>query len=261
VQCKICSSEASYFGRFIVLRKHPVDYFCCPRCGFVQTEDPFWLKEAYTESINTTDVGMISRNLVCAKMSKAIISSFFNTHGKFLDFGGGYGVFVRMMRDLGFDFYWHDKHCVNLFAKDYEAANILKDNYDLLTAFEVLEHLQNPMSEIEEMSRLSDHILFSTQLVPTDNPKPDQWWYYGREHGQHISFYSLRSLHLIAERLKTNCYSNGSTFHMFSKKHISPSLFKLVMKGKVASILNFLKPGRSLLQDDYERAVQKAGAE
>lgn len=258
MRCKICLSESSYFGRFAILQKYSVDYFCCPKCGFVQTEEPFWLQEAYMESINDTDVGMINRNTSCAKVSKAIIVSFFNTRGKFLDFGGGYGIFVRMMRDLGFDFYWYDKHCPNLFAKNYEVDNALKDSYDLVTAFEVFEHLKDPMNEIEEMLKYSDHILFTTRLVPVDNPKPNQWWYYGLEHGQHISFYSSRSLRFISEHFRTSFYSNGSTFHMFSKKRISPLLFRLITKSRIASILNSLWPEQSLLQNDYERAVQRA---
>jgi hypothetical protein len=37
---------------------------------------------------------------------------------------------VGMMRDVGFDFYWYDKHCVNLFAKNYEEANggVMEEN-------------------------------------------------------------------------------------------------------------------------------------
>ncbi len=37
-----------------------------------------------------------------------------------MDFGAGHGVFVRMMRDKGFDFFWNDIYCKNLYAKDFE---------------------------------------------------------------------------------------------------------------------------------------------
>ncbi len=38
----------------------------------------------------------------------------------FLDYAGGYGVFTRLMRDIGFDFYWHDPYTQNLFANGFE---------------------------------------------------------------------------------------------------------------------------------------------
>jgi len=49
--------------------------------------------------------------------------------------------------------------------------------YELVSAFEVFEHLVNPLEEIERMLRLSDSILFSTLLVPTPAPGLADWWY------------------------------------------------------------------------------------
>ena len=31
-------------------------------CDFLQTEEPFWLKEAYESAIGITDTGIIKRN-------------------------------------------------------------------------------------------------------------------------------------------------------------------------------------------------------
>ena len=93
-------------------------------CGYVQTEDPFWLEESYYSSINDSDTGMMMRNLWHMNVTTTLIYFLFNTKGQFLDYGGGYGVFVRLMRDIGFDYYWQDKYTENLFAQGFENTKI-----------------------------------------------------------------------------------------------------------------------------------------
>jgi hypothetical protein len=51
----------------------------------------------------------MQRNINLSKMVATILLLFFDFRRKFLDYAGGYGVFVRLMRDIGFDFYWYDK--------------------------------------------------------------------------------------------------------------------------------------------------------
>jgi hypothetical protein len=56
------------------------------------------------------DTGIMQRNLYLSKITAFILLLFFDCRKKFLDYAGGYGVFVRLMRDYGFDFYWYDKY-------------------------------------------------------------------------------------------------------------------------------------------------------
>jgi hypothetical protein len=54
-----------------------------------------------------------------------------------------------MMRDKGFNFYLHDTFCNNLFAKHFDISDLPNYNsFDLLTAFEVFEYLENPIDEL-----------------------------------------------------------------------------------------------------------------
>src|SRR3954462_13262903 len=165
MKCKICGNESCPHQRGVVLGRYDVQFFRCPSCGFVQTEDPFWLEESYSRAINRLDVGYVSRNVAHARMVHALIALCFNPRGKFIDFGGGYGMFVRMMRDLGFDFYWKDKYCQNLFAAEHVADTASTGKFELLTAFEVFEHLRQPLGDIDEMLKVSDSVLFSTGLI------------------------------------------------------------------------------------------------
>jgi len=251
-ECKICSSTSvAPFSRATLLKRHTVEYFRCGRCGFICTEEPYWLDEAYSEAITGSDVGLVRRNCQLSVIAGTVIRTFFGRTGSFLDFAGGYGLFVRLMRDRGFDFRWHDAYCSNLFARGFEGSLTEGSSYRLLTAFEVFEHLANPLEEIGTMLKLSRSILFSTELIPAACPKPDEWWYYGPEHGQHVSFYSRRSLQVIADRHKLHLYSNGSSMHLLTEKNIPGWLFFLLARHKTAAIIDPLMPAYSLLPADF----------
>ena len=138
--CRVCKLQAEAFFSTVLLQKYSVKYFKCSKCGYVQTEEPYWLEEAYNTPINDSDTGMIMRNLWLKNITSTLIFFIFDSQGKFLDYGGGYGVFVRLMRDVGFDFYWQDKHTENLFARGFEFSESDNANVELLTCFEAFEH-------------------------------------------------------------------------------------------------------------------------
>jgi glycosyltransferase involved in cell wall biosynthesis len=226
MNCNICKSTSNLFSEYQILGKHHIKYYQCTECGFVQTESPYWLEEAYSEAIADSDIGLVYRNLHLSALATRMIGNHFNSGASFLDYGGGYGLFVRLMRDQGFDFHWEDKFCQNIFAKDFVSNQNIK--YELVTAFEVLEHLVDPLLEIESMLKFSDSILFSTELLPINNPRPGEWWYFAPQTGQHISIYSTVSLQKIAEKLDLNYSSDGSSYHLFSRKNLPNNIFNLL---------------------------------
>lgn len=255
MKCRICGSITEFFSKATILRKYNISYFKCPVCYSVQTEDPFWLDEAYSEVINRSDIGIVSRTLDFTKICKMLIKIFFPENGKFVDFGAGYGLFVRMMRDSGYDFYWQDKYCENIFAKDFIAGEDVK--YDLLTAFEVFEHLVNPIKELEIMFNLSDSIFFSTFLLPTPFPLPDKWWYYALEHGQHITLYSKETLKYLATKFNLNLYTNNKHLHLLTPKKLCKSCYKFITFPYIADTFHYLASKHTLLDQDYELVLSK----
>jgi SAM-dependent methyltransferase len=133
------------------------------------------------------------------------------------------------MRDRGYDFYWYDKYAKNLFTNGFEAHD--GDTFDLVTSFEVFEHLVDPLAEIERMLRYSRNLLFSTLLVPTPCPLPHTWSYFALETGQHISFYTLESLLIVAKRSGLFLHSVGGYLHLLTAEKI-PSLRFRVLTSK-----------------------------
>lgn len=250
--CKICGADANFFSPARILGKYSINYSLCSNCGFVSTEDPYWLDEAYSTAISSSDVGLVQRNISLSKIASVIISLYFDKSGVFLDYAGGYGLFVRLMRDNGFDFRWHDKYCENIFACVNNSDASSSNKIELITAFEVFEHFLNPVSSIEEMLASSRNVLFSTELLPDPVPQPDNWWYYGLDHGQHISFYTRRTLEIVAKKSGLNFYTDGHSIHLFSDKKINNLLFCLATRSYISSALAPLCRRKSLLKSDYK---------
>jgi hypothetical protein len=239
------------FASATVLGKYEITYAQCSCCGFVRTEEPYWLDEAYTNAITASDVGLVQRNFQLAAIARVIIAIFFERRGSFVDYAGGYGLLVRLMRDHGIDFRWHDKYCNNIFAQGFVAHEPGREPVTLLTCFEVFEHLADPWGELERMLAYSRNILFTTQLLPPSAPLPGQWWYYGLEHGQHISFYTREALSRLAQRAGLNYYTNGASLHLFTEKRISQPLFYCVGRYRTARLLAPFAGGKSLIPADF----------
>ncbi|QQS36348.1 MAG: class I SAM-dependent methyltransferase [Ignavibacteriales bacterium] len=240
MNCPICKSTSNNVFYAEVLKKHKVEFFQCSTCRFVFTERAYWLKEAYESTINLTDTGIIERNLYFSRVTSALIFFLFNKKLSFVDYAGGYGIFTRLMRDIGFDYFWMDPYCDNLTARGFEYKQEELKQIELLTAFEVFEHLQDPVKEISSMLKISKNIFFSTQLVSDPPPTPDGWWYYGLEHGQHISFYSLKSLETIAKNFGLNFYSFKG-LHLMTDKRINFLIYKTIINLSNFGLFHLIK--------------------
>ena len=220
IRCPISQKPMEYVFSETVLGKHLVKYFYCDESGLLKTEHPYWLEEAYREAISDTDTGLVDRNVTNSSMLEAVLECLGIRDGKLLDVAGGYGLLTRLMRDKGFDCYTTDKYCKNLFAKSFEPDAGFKA--EAIFAFEVLEHIENPMQFLSEMFDAYGcrTMMFST-LVFTEKVPPRDWWYYSFEGGQHISFYQARTLKLLADRLNCNYLMLSPELHLITDKKVS----------------------------------------
>jgi hypothetical protein len=259
--CRLCGGATQPLFQTTLLQRHVVQYEQCARCRFVQTEQPWWLEEAYRSPMNLTDTGVVDRNIRFARMAAVLLYWCFDRKGRYLDFAGGYGIFTRLMRDIGFDFYWEDPHTTNLVARGFE----WHDNTsapELITAFELLEHLTEPGKDIAALLARSRNLLFSTILVSDSPPAPESWWYYGREHGQHIALYTRRTLEVLAETHGLHLTTNGKDFHLLTEHRVSPLFFRQLRRmekyGGFAVVKKFMN---SRTVADMEQLIQHAPGE
>lgn len=256
--CSLCGSAAAWLCRQRLLDKYDVEYFQCPRCDLIQTEQPHWLAEAYTQAISQLDTGAIQRNQGAAQLT-ALVATLLDIppSATCLDFGGGHGVLVRMLRDVGLDFRWFDKYGENLFARGFEGE--LGEHYTLVTAFEVIEHLADVRADLDALFAPGpDYVLVGTVL---HEGHVDGWWYYMLESGQHIAFYSKKTLAWIGDAFGYDVIAARDYSLFIRRDHrigaVRRAVIQQVLRRPTAlnlvpgPVLRRLAPYRSRLEADH----------
>lgn len=213
IPCRLCSAPSIPVFTAEVLNKHPVRYYECVTCGSLQTEVPFWLADAYRPEALATDVGIVERTIQLSLQVPVLLDRLgVDGSTACLDWGGGNGLFTRMMRDRGLNFRVHDKYVDNHYAPYFDVGEDEVRPFPVMTAFEVLEHLPDPAQDLEKIFR-HDPDIFVT-MTGVYQKQPADWWYLSRDNGQHVFFYSYRALQMIAERRGMQLLTNGN-IHLF----------------------------------------------
>ena len=228
INCPICQQLMQPAFTKQVLNKYSAQYEVCNGCGFLRAYEPHWLEESYSRAIATADTGLMSRNMTIANKLACVLYFVMGErgNGQYLDAAGGYGVLTRLMRDLGFDFYWADKYCENLVATGFEYHEKLGD-CSAVTAMEVMEHLTDPSSFVEETLKLSgaSTLIFTTELYEGDLPD-ESWWYYAFATGQHIGFFKRQTLEILAKKLGLH-FASANGIHILSKVVVNEQLLRM----------------------------------
>jgi len=199
-----------------------VDYFQCLDCGLIFTvffdhmnaaemarriyNDDYVLVDPEFES---TRPRFFARLLDCIEPG---------TRGqiRLLDFGGGRGGLARLLHGSGFA-------CLDSYDPFFGETALPARLYDLITAFEVFEHADDPIGTASMASSLlapSGLILFSTHLQPATGV--ETWWYIAPRNG-HISIHTRRSLLAIARRLHLGYLPIDDGLHAFYREPIGPA--------------------------------------
>lgn len=232
--CVVCGTQMEFVFKATVLRKYDVAYRCCRECGFLQTETPYWLEEAYSEAIAEADTGLVQRNLSIAARLAPLLYYGFDRRGTYVDVAGGHGLLVRLMRDLGFDYFWEDKYCRNVFARGFECRHA-DIPITAVTAFEVMEHVPDPVEFVAAtLKRFDTKTLVFTTEVYEGRPPPADWWYYARNTGQHIGFFQAKTLERMASKLRLR-FTILHGLYVFSDQPISHERLVRLLTGPVAA--------------------------
>lgn len=256
--CSVCTASMRPVFNGRILQQHDVTYFQCPQCDFLRTETPHWLEAAYASAIARTDTGLVLRNQHISRSLTCVLDAFFDSNARYLDTAGGTGLLTRLMRDIGFDFAWEDPYCDNLMAPGFEASPRETD-FEAVTAFEAIEHMIDPMAFVQQSVARSRTrtLIFSTELYSDPLPPPD-WWYLAQATGQHISFFTRRTMEAMAERCGLAFYSQGM-LHMMTAQPVDARQYRRVMRrverGQFEKVADRMT---SLTQADHDRMLQDA---
>ena len=260
IACRLCGGETRPLFQKRILKRHQVWFFQCVGCGLTQTQQPTWLTEAYTEVVHSTDTGILMRNIG----ARRIVATFLHLSGvreePCLDFAGGYGIFTRLMRDVGFQFHWTDLYAHNLVARGFEWHDSL-GSPRAVTAFEVMEHFVNPLEEFRKIAALgADWIITSTEVHPGERPTPD-WNYISTESGQHVAFYRKDTLERLGRETGYPHVITGPFLHIFARKPFPTWRWRLAVRLGVFTFPFVRKMRPSLTVSDCERMRRKLRGE
>ena len=262
IECRLCAGRATLLFERTVLERHVAGYYQCERCGLTQTSEPEWIEEAYASghALHPTDTGVLARNLG----ARRVVATFLHLSGvanePCLDYGSGYGIFVRLMRDAGFNFFGLDPRAENLVARGFEWSE-RHGRPRACTAFEVLEHFVRPLEEFRKVATHgADFIITSTELHPGRRPAAD-WPYLSPESGQHVSFYREDTIRRLGSETGYTVVRAGPFFQLFARRSFPGWRWRLATQASAVLFPLVRRARHSLTLDDCERLRREEGAQ
>ena len=211
---KMCGNPEAHFQG---LSGEAIYYSLCKDCGFCFAPAiAKWSPEEFERKIYNNDYIHVDPDYVEARPGSfrdILISLFgeFSDSFSHLDYGGGSGRLSKLLQDAG----WRSLSYDPFANKEVDHTQL--GRFDLITAFEVFEHVPNPLELMERLSTLltpEGVIFFSTQLSDGHVQAGQRlnWWYAAPRNG-HISLFSKAALQYLAQKFQFTLASNWIAMH------------------------------------------------
>ena len=193
-----------------------IEYRLCDVCGFCFAPGiARWGFREFEERIYNDGYEAVdpdykrARPEANAAMLEQLFASARPTH---IDYGGGSGVLSAALRAKG----WSSRTYDPFVDRDVRAKDL--GSFDLVTAFEVFEHvpdIEALFGDLQSLVRPDGLVLFSTLLSDgvIVRGRPLRWWYAAPRNG-HISLFSAQSLRLCLQQRGFNFASASSNLHL-----------------------------------------------
>jgi SAM-dependent methyltransferase len=162
------------------------DLFICNRCGLISSEvevDPSIYDKSYVmkyQRYEKTNTGVAIQEL-----RRLLVSGHVGS-GRVLDYGCGVGSFVKEARKYGFDVAGYD---INPHG-EYCDPIVLLDDYDIVTFWDSIEHIQDPAELIQRLD--AEWVFVCTPSTDDFGGKMTDWRHYMPE--EHCHYFNEKSL-------------------------------------------------------------------
>jgi len=226
--CPVCGQRCSLLDvvdlnkaceTWLRLAGIPIYYAICGDCGFCfAPEFGDWSVEEFEARIYNKDYILVDPDYVEKRPrgNAAMLLSMFagqDTAIRHLDYGGGNGLLSRLLRESNWNSSTYDP-----FVDRQRPVDSL-GKFNLITAFEVFEHVPNAqelMTNLRTLLSPDGLILFSTLLSDgnIEAKKRLNWWYASPRNG-HVSLFSRKSLEILAHNSNWKFGSFSTGFHAF----------------------------------------------
>ena len=197
--CRLCGARADFWNIKRLLNRYDISYYLCSECGSIETETPYWLEDAYDVVGLGDDLGAGQRTIDLVLRTAALLDQLkLPARAECIDFGGGLGLFTRLMRDRGFNFFSYDRYAQPFFSDRHSLPSMAGKSPAVVTAFEVLEHFSNPSQDLQQLFESRPALVIATTEL--FNGQDATWPYLAPGTGQHVFFYSPKAITHIAKR-------------------------------------------------------------
>ena len=204
--CKTTNSSKFYKEKFR-------EYLRCLSCDFVFVPKKHHLSDAEEKSRYDTHNNDPNdhryRHFLCQLLVPLLERIQQQSNG--LDFGSGPGPTLSLMlEECG--------HSVDLYDKFYaNDISVFEKKYDFITATEVVEHLSEPMAEINRLIEMLNNHGYLAVMTQILTPQIDfSSWYYKND-PSHIGFFTKKSLSFLANYLNIEVYFISERVIFFQK--------------------------------------------
>jgi hypothetical protein len=233
--CPVCRSMAPYFdtvdlnksceeanGLMLPPSGTPVDYYHCADCGFCfAPQMRAWSAAQFATKIYNQDYRLVDPDYLSVRPlgNAAMIDELFAASRgqlRHLDYGGGEGLLSRTLAQAG----WNSLSFDPFVNHDMRIDTLGK--FDLLTAFEVFEHvaeLDVLLVNLQSLCSEDGLILFSTLLSDGHIVSGERlgWWYAAPRNG-HISLFSQESLRRSLQKIDLQLGSFSPNLHLACRR-------------------------------------------
>ena len=230
--CPVCQSSSTLYdvvdfnksceeprGKYLPVLGAPIYYAICDQCELLFAADMIgWSDEQYRALVYNDDYVQIDPDYVSKRpLANAdyLQGAFQSVRGQIrhLDYGGGNGALSEALRAQGWDSTSFDPFY------DDRAAQPSLGRFNMITAFEVFEHVPDPKVLIADLQGLladDGIVLFSTLVSDGQIRRPGRltWWYASPRNG-HICIYSTRALKSLAAQGGFKVQTFNPSTHMY----------------------------------------------
>lgn len=198
MNCSLCNSEITDYR----MDNHGKKYLLCSNCDLIQLDKELYLSEKEEKNRYLLHENSKENKGYLKYLNKIVEGSiipFIKPGKRLLDFGcGPEKTMAGILEEKRYNISTYDPY----FDNNTEWTS---NNYDAITAIEVFEHLKEPFSEINRITKCLEpgsFLIIRTMLHNNSWDNFNKWWY--KEDSTHISFFSYKTINFICKKWDYN---------------------------------------------------------